>query len=304
MSEAVPATEQPATSPSPGRVLAAARAELNLSLADVSQQIKYGVKQIEAIEADDYAKLPGTTFVRGMIRSYAKLVQINPEPLLADLGRRDIPAPITVDLRTKGQEPFVEGGGKSNRVYVWLSLAAMVAVAVVVYEWWVHPMDAGEVVTIMPRTAQGEADAPERAPAPALPQPAAPAEAAPASAAAPAAEAATAAVKSPAAAAPTANAAPADAAGQPATPAGAAKGRGAARIELDFDQLSWVEIRQGNGKILISQLNQAGTKQSVEGAPPFEVVIGNAAHVRMKYNDATVDLRPYFKVDVARLTLE
>ncbi|MCJ7838844.1 MAG: helix-turn-helix domain-containing protein, partial [Burkholderiales bacterium] len=81
MTEAAPATEQA----SPGRALASIRAELKLSVADVSQQIKYSARQIEAIEADDYAKLPGTTFVRGMIRSYAKLLQIDPAPLLADL---------------------------------------------------------------------------------------------------------------------------------------------------------------------------------------------------------------------------
>jgi len=92
MSEAEPATEQAG----PGRALAAARAGLKLSVADVSQQIKYGVKQIEAIEADDYARLPGTTFVRGMIRSYAKLVQIDPAPLLAQMGRHDTPAAVTV----------------------------------------------------------------------------------------------------------------------------------------------------------------------------------------------------------------
>jgi hypothetical protein len=34
------------------------------------------------------------------------------------------------------------------------------------------------------------------------------------------------------------------------------------------------------------------------------VVIGNAASVRLTYNDAPVDLRPYFKADVARLKLE
>ena len=98
MSEAEPAAEQF----SPGRTLAAARAERNLSVADISQQIKYGVKQIAAIEADDYAKLPGTTFVRGMIRGYAKLVQLDPQPLLAELGRRDLPPAVTVDLR-KGE---------------------------------------------------------------------------------------------------------------------------------------------------------------------------------------------------------
>ena len=79
---------------------------------------------------------------------------------------------------------------------------------------------------------------------------------------------------------------------------------GLKRIELAFDQQSWVEIKQANGKVLLSQLNQAGTGQVIEGVPPFEVVIGNAASVRLKYNDAPIDLRPYFKVDVARLTLE
>ena len=56
--------------------------------------------------------------------------------------------------------------------------------------------------------------------------------------------------------------------------------------------------------MLLSQLNQPGTRQVIQGVPPFDVVIGNAAKVRLKYDDAPVDLRPYFKVDVARLKLE
>ncbi len=289
MSEAAPIAERP----SPGQALAAARADLKLSVADVSQQIKYGVKQIAAIEADDYAKLPGTTFVRGMIRSYAKLLQIDSAPLLSELGRRDIPGPATVDLRISGQEPFIENGKKSNRIYAWLSVAALVAVAVVAYEWWVNPVDKGEVVTIKPRAAQVEGSVASVATAPA-PSPApAPADAAaaPANAPEPAAAAEARAAKPPV---------------QTAMPAGVPRRgvSGGRRIELDFDQLSWVEIKQANGKILLSQLNPAGTRQVIEGEPPFDVVIGNAAKVRLKYDDALVDLRPYFKVDVARLKLE
>ena len=151
MNDVAAATEKT----SPGQALAAARAELKLSQADVSQQIKYSVKQIIAIEADDYAKLPGNTFVRGMIRSYAKLLQINPEPLLVDFGRHDNPAAAAADLQTSGQEPFVEGGTKSNRTYILLSLVALIAVAAVGYEWWSNPLelDTGQVVTIMPRSA-------------------------------------------------------------------------------------------------------------------------------------------------------
>ena len=288
MNEAAPATEQL----SPGQALAAARAELKLSVADVSQQIKYGVKQIAAIEADDYTKLPGATFVRGMIRSYAKLVQIDPTPLLTDLARRDIPGSVTVDLRTSGQEPFIEGSAKSsNRLYVLLSVAALVAVAIVAYEWRLSPLDTGEVVTIKPKAAAVDARSvvPVQAVAPApAPLPSAePMVPASVTQAAPTVEART--------AEPVAAAAPA---------AGALSVGGQKRIELEFDQLSWVEIKQADGKVLLSQLNQPGTRQAIDGVPPFDVVIGNAAKVRLRYNDAPVDLRPYFKVDVARLKLE
>ena len=293
MSEAVPVTEQV----SPGRALAAARAELKLSVADVSQQIKYGVKQIAAIEADDYAHLPGATFVRGMIRSYAKLVQINPEPLLADLGRRDIPGPVTVDLRTSKQEPFLEGGEKSNRIYILLSVAALVAVSVVAYEWRRNPLDTGEVVTIRPKAAKADTSGvPATAAVPAMTQAPAQADLPPTGPLVSAGVTAAAASDAPAA--------------ETLAPVSAPAGKnrsgisGLKRIDLAFGQLSWVEIKQANGKLLLSQLNQAGTKQVIEGVPPFEVVIGNAASVRLKYNDEPVDLRPYFKVDVARLTLE
>ena len=258
---------------SPGRALAAARAEQNLSIADVSQQIKFGVKQIAAIEADDYAKLPGMTFVRGMIRSYAKLVQLDPGPLLADLDRHDMPAAVTVDLRAAEQEPFLEGGKKPNRIYVMLSVAALAAVAAVAYQWRVSPNSTGEVAMIAPKVTKTDPVAPP--PQIAAQQPGGDAPAAEQGSYAP----------------------------EPASDA-SRRSDGRRSIQLEFDQVSWVQIKQADGKVLLSQLNPADTKQLVEGVPPFELVIGNAPHVRLAYDDAPVDLRPYFKVDVARLTLE
>jgi cytoskeleton protein RodZ len=271
--------ERLAVQNSPGRTLAAARAGLQLSIADVSQKIKYGVKQIAAIEADDYAKLPGTTIVRGMIRSYAKLVHIDPDPLLADLGQHDIPAVVAVDLHTDEQEPFFEGGRKSNRVYAYLSVAALAAVAVVAYERYASPPSTGEVVKVAPKAAKPEV---------AQIQPVA----APPSEAADSKEAQTVDLRSQAPEV------------QPPPPAVIGKVGGTNRIRLEFDQMSWVEVKQANGKVLLSQLNPAGTMQLIEGVPPFDLVIGNAAKVRLKYNDTPVDLRPYFKVDVARLALD
>jgi len=79
---------------------------------------------------------------------------------------------------------------------------------------------------------------------------------------------------------------------------------GKRRISMKFERESWVEIKDVGGKTLISQLNPAGSEQAVEGRPPFEVIIGNAQHVRLSYDDRPVDLAPHVKVEVARFTLE
>jgi cytoskeleton protein RodZ len=279
MSEVQLAAEQS----SPGRTLAAARAELKLSVADVSRQIKFGVKQIAAIEADDYAKLPGITFVRGMIRSYAKLVQLDPKPLLDELSRSEIPAMATVDLRESEQEPFLEGGRKSNRIYVVLSLVALLAVAVVAYEWYVGPPSTDVAATITPKVANSEAALAPSAQASALQRPG---------------ESDRPVATNMPTVGPQRDEEPGPVPGADSAP-GELK-----RIQLEFDQMSWVQIKQANGKVLLSRLNPAGSSQSIEGAPPFHVVIGNAASVRLTYDGAPVDLRSHFKFDVARLTLE
>jgi cytoskeleton protein RodZ len=80
-------------------------------------------------------------------------------------------------------------------------------------------------------------------------------------------------------------------------------GRGEGRVQIDFDGESWVEIKDKDGNTLMSQLNQGGTKRAVAGAPPLSLVIGNAAAVRVSYNGNPVDLTPYIRVEVARLTL-
>jgi cytoskeleton protein RodZ len=95
---------------------------------------------------------------------------------------------------------------------------------------------------------------------------------------------------------------PAGEAAAPAAPPPAAKGN--RRIVLKFERPSWVEIRGRDGRILLSQLNSAGSEQMIEGMPPFSLVIGNAQHVRLSYDDREVDLAPHVKVEVARFTLD
>src|SRR6185503_3070141 len=57
----------------PMAAFAARRVELGMSLDDVANQLKFSPRLIEALEAGEFDKLPGPTFARGMLRSYARL---------------------------------------------------------------------------------------------------------------------------------------------------------------------------------------------------------------------------------------
>ncbi len=72
----------PEIEPTAGAMLASARKAANMSVAEVATQLRRGINQVEALEADDYTRLPGATFVRGLIRNYAKLVSIHADPVI------------------------------------------------------------------------------------------------------------------------------------------------------------------------------------------------------------------------------
>ncbi|MBS0312157.1 MAG: DUF4115 domain-containing protein, partial [Proteobacteria bacterium] len=75
-------------------------------------------------------------------------------------------------------------------------------------------------------------------------------------------------------------------------------------LHLDFGDESWTEIKDASGRMLMRQLNPAGSSADVHGQPPFDVVIGNATQVQMTYNGRPIDLKPFIDVTVARFTLE
>jgi len=273
----------------PGRTLERLRTERKLSVADVAQRLKYGARQIEALEAEEFDRLPGATFVRGMVRGYAKLLEIDPEPILGSLDRCYVPGEVSLDLRAK-RVPFPQGGKRgANRVYLFLSLVVIVVVAGLLYEWQVGAF---------PWARNLASNATQAQPQPAKPRPA-PAEEPPPQAAVSVAPAAPAAEKPAAVAAAT----PAPQAQPPAGATPQAAG-GEGKIRMEFAGESWVEIKDRDGQMLMSQLNPTGSRRVVSGRAPLSVVIGNAANVRLTYNDQAVDLKPYIQIEVARLTLQ
>lgn len=69
-------------STSPGARLKKGRESADLSLAEAAESLKMSPGAVRALEADDYRSLPNSTFVKGYIRSYARLLGIGSEDLV------------------------------------------------------------------------------------------------------------------------------------------------------------------------------------------------------------------------------
>ena len=123
-----------------GALLMAAREASGLSVDAVAQQLKLSPRQVRAIEDGDYTLLPGRTFVRGFVRNYARLVRLDPDPVLDALPSGEatptLEAPtLHPTAPTMGELPTAENAKAPwTRWAIPVSLAAIVAVAAI-YEW-------------------------------------------------------------------------------------------------------------------------------------------------------------------------
>lgn len=284
MSEA-PAADLEVTGPAevrPGRALAEARVRRSLSVADVALQLKLSVSQIEALEADAYDRLPGAVFVRGFVRNYARLLELDAEELVATLELEHKGTSAMAAVPRSHNIPFPARGRVRWPAYLAVLLLLIVTVVVV------DLLISAPPPAVIPAQPVAQT-APVAAPAAATvtveqPREAQVAEPVP--------------VANPQGAEP----APAKSGETPAAAAAAASGQD--DLHFAFSIESWVEVRDRNDRILMSQLNPAGSEQHVQGRPPFSLVVGNARGVRLTFNGRAIDLAPHTRVEVARLTLE
>jgi cytoskeleton protein RodZ len=311
-----------------GELLRAERLAQGLSIEDVARQLRLAVRQVTALEEDDYDKLASGTFARGFIRNYAKLLQMDAVPLLQQLDQSLPPStPQTITYQIEGVPfPSKQKSGSRSLIIAGVIILALVLLIYEIYrgneaniasvgkqpglssetgaeaEEATRPAqlqssdmtpnsEGGSVSAAEEATTDGkESSVPLPAPAPVSSPP-------PAQQAAP-----VAAVPQPA------NTVSPRSAGQSANPVIAppdANG-GANGIRLVFSGESWTEVKDGRGRLLLSRINPRGTEQVLQGKPPFFLTIGNAAEVKLVYNSKPVDLTPYTNAygGTARLSLE
>lgn len=263
-----------------GASLRRAREARGLSVNDVVQALKFNPRQIEALEADDIETLPGAVFVRGMVRSYARFLKIAPDPLLARVAdRAPVIAPEVRPPDNMGNA-MPSTGARQIPLLVALSILLLVfAATLIVWHWLGEGRTKESAIAASVRGELRQADSGTVA-ATVAPESASPMQL----------------VTSP----PSTGEAATRVA--PATEAPAAvSGR---QLAFDFLGASWVEVKDATAQIIFTGQYGPGIRQVIAGQPPFQIVIGNAASVELRYDDTIVDLKPHTRAEVARLTLE
>ena len=299
-----------------GAELRRARESQGLTLADVAQQLKFAPHQIEFLENERFDRLPGPTIARGMVRNYARLLNLEPESMVARMAPKVAPLPDATlqGPALKQPVPFSDGGGRSTWIYAGFSLAVLALAAVLGYEWqqeraapqFVAPVDAQRAAEPAPQPVEtladpapapvmAEAPKPEPKPEPKIPKPE---------------------PKIPKPEPKSPKPEPKQAIEKPAPPQVAtapqsttdAQPREAAgnlrRIVLICEEDSWLEVRDGTGRSVVQSLYPAGSERVVRGRGPFEIVIGNARAVRLLVDDKPVDLKRHTRGEVARVVIQ
>lgn len=113
-----------------GEVFSSARNAKKLALKDVSNNLRLSVKQIEALENNDFTSLPPAMITRGFIRNYARLLELDAEPLLASYRVR-IPdaTPSTLSVKTSMNQIMPSRSSNTSVKFVWLGGLVLLSVA-------------------------------------------------------------------------------------------------------------------------------------------------------------------------------
>lgn len=306
---------------SPGRTLRHTRERLGLSVTDVANQIKFATRQIDALEADDFQQLQGATFLRGFVRSYAKILQLDAQPLLEQLPLDKSVQQQLTPASVKMPFPAMLPSRRQN--LIWSGAAILLAVILVGFGLWHSstPRSLSEMAQKQSKDARVEipvplpsemkivADLPPEASiassVPVVPKLKAAAEIAPTTV--PEKKIEKKVEKKIPDIQATSQIEPVKLESQPKTVTPKADTSAQiSSLRLVFGEESWTEIKDKDDKIISSQVNQPGSELRLHGHPPFTMLIGHALSVHLYQDDEEVDIKPYINKysEVAHLTLE
>ncbi|MGL6337282.1 cytoskeleton protein RodZ [Aeromonas jandaei] len=301
----------------PGQLLRNAREQLGWTREQVASRIHLRLTLIAAIESDTYDKHTSHTFIRGYLRTYAKLVGIPEETILAAYDKLGLTPPDNIDMQSFSRRTRQQASDSRLKVVTWLVILVLIALSVA---WWWQSTtrrsagDEALAATEMSTTAAPTADIATVAVANDATAPAQDVSAAAATIVAPAAAvsdaAATLAPASAAVALTDASGAVSTVADVAASGATATESEETAvdpatapQLKMSFTADCWLDVKDAKGKTLFSGLKKANDELVLEGAEPLKFIIGAPMAVKLDYKGKSFDMSRYNNGRTARFSL-
>ncbi|AZR30901.1 helix-turn-helix domain-containing protein [Xanthomonas vasicola] len=259
-----------------GQHLREAREAAGLSVDDVAGKLRMPGHVVRSLEQEDWPRLGAPVFVRGQLRSYARLLQVDLEPLLQQATIAPIePVKLVSHTHTPRVRRILES---TARKAMYVVITGVFAVPV----WYAtrSHLDGKAPSTVsldsMPEATKSAAPgAPAAQPAPAPRE-----QPAPYIASMTPVPRATADAQAPAAA---------------AAPGGS--------LSLNFSGDSWVQILAPDGSAVEKALIRAGERRTYSPGQVGRIVLGNASAVQVQQGGSIVDVKPFQRANVARFAV-
>ncbi len=324
-----------------GSQLSAARVQLGLSVQQVADQLKLSQRQVLALEGNQFDDLPKMVIVRGFVRSYAKLLKLDPAPVIDSLPAEKGLSGLDADLRPTLATPFMESrtpflgrqDSNNNRKYVVgaivLAACALIFVAAQKLEQndYIKSLISGQSVKKATEadpektventdtaSVKPEADKPAASTIPTVLGTLNGAKPETQDVVAPpkvdqdmqtpvSAPAVTQQGAMPASV-PAVAVAPAPVSVPAAVVAPAVADAGNNQLKLKFRQDSWIQVKRENGSIVTSHLAKAGTEEVFDMKEALQLRIGNAAGVDGWLRGKSMEIAPGKDSNVINLNVK
>lgn len=118
-----------------GPALQQARVAQGLTQADIANQLNLKIETIEQLESDNFDEIISPTYVKGYLRSYARLVKIDSTELINEYQNRE-PKEAQRKSRLKGltSKNVMESGDKKIALVSYILI--LFILALIGYWWW------------------------------------------------------------------------------------------------------------------------------------------------------------------------
>lgn len=312
----------------PGKRLRILREAQELGRTRAASLLHLDENKLEALEKDDYEKLPGSVFVRGYLKNYARLLNVPADQILAQYDRIKPAEERRPNLQVASIKDDIGSGHLLVRIMTWGMIIGVIAMVAI---WWRTQFDwtllsetrdesvdiitevditdrtglaslpnlfdnqpvekDGETNLMLPPLTSNEDHPDLMQEVTTTTQPISEDEKIvplPTTNSVPETETSDHTVVTPAI----------DSAVQPSS-----SGATAGEIIIELIDDCWVSIKDASGSFKIQNILKQGTQQVLKGDPPYKIVLGRASAVRLIVNGEVFDLAPFTQGDVARLTL-